>query len=400
MKKYILLLITLIFLQNIGAQTVWYADVENVVKSGYYNIEIDQQLMGASKQHLKNLLIMDADSTEVPYFLRSASPIQEISSFENYTLKENITRDSLNIIVVDNQRKEVLSRFYLTIANADVNITTSLRGSNDLKQWYIVKQQSAVSNYGNRKGNDAVLILDFPKGDYTYYEIVLVNDQHSPLHVKGVGKIEGSNIYGQFSEIATARNIAVEEKDKNTIVSFSHLSSSYYISKAEFFISHKSDYLRDVRFEDSTAYSSRKLTLSSKGDNVFFIDDFPLTPAGIVKIYNQNNPPLTVDSVRLYGLRRYACAYLEAGKKYFVKVDGAMRSFPDYDIEHFRNDIDANAPTIKTFNISSVTQPVFEREKLFFEKPVFLWSVIIGIGLLLTFLCAGMLKSMKGRKDA
>lgn len=400
MKKYIILLfIAFLSLQNSVSQSIWYADIDNIQKSGYYNIELPQQLIGASEHGLKDMFILNADSVEVPYFLRSASPMQEISNFENYTLKENTTRDSLNIIIVDNEKREDINRFYITIANADVNISMSIRGSNNLKQWYIVKRQSSISNYANSKNNDAMLILDFPKGDYRYYEITLSTDQKSPLQVKSVAKTESSNIYGQFSEITIARNIKVETKDQKSLISFPNLKSSYYINKAEFFISNKSDYLRRAQFIDSTVYSNSKFDLSSKGDNIIFIQDFHLTPNSFISIDNNNNPPLSIDSIKLYGLNRYACAYLEAGGHYFIKVDNEINQYPNYDIEHFRNDISINIPTLKTSNISVVKKPIFKREQLFIEKPIFLWSIIIGVGILLVILCVQMLKSIKKRDN-
>lgn len=400
MKQYILLAITLFLTQSAFSQTIWYADIDEVKESGYYNIEISQQQIGESRHSdLKDMLILNTDSTEVPYFLRSASPIQEVKSFENYTLKENSTRDSLNIIIVDNQRKEDIQRFYLTIANADVSINVSVRGSENLKQWYTVKRQSAVSNYGNTRDRDAMLIVDFPQGNYKYYEIALSNDQKSPLQVKQVSKTESSNIYGQLAEIAVSKKIKVENKDKQTIITFPLLKSPYYIHKAEFFISNKTDYLRDAQFMDTLNFNNRYFSLSSKNDNAVFINNFLLNKNGIISIDNKNNPPIEIDSVKLYGLKRYACAYLEAGNKYFIQIDNERKSYPDYDIEHFKNDIPNTIPTIKTINISSVTKPIYQREQLFIEKPIVLWSIIIGIGLILTILCLKMLKSMKKRDE-
>lgn len=400
MRQYILLAITLLLSQTLFSQTIWYADIDEVRESGYYNIEISQQQIGESKRsNLEDMLILNADSTEVPYFLRSASPIQEVKSFENYILKENSTRDSLNIIIVDNQKKEDIKRFYLTIANADVNINVSIRGSENLKQWYTVKRLSAVSNYGNARDHDAMLIIDFPQGNYRYYEIALSNDQKSPLQVKQVSKTESSNIYGQLAEISLSKKIKVENKDKQTIISFPSIRSPYYIHKAEFFISSKTDYLRDAQFMDTLTFNNRYFALSSKSDNAVYINHFLLNKNGVISIDNKNNPPITVDSVKLYGLKRYACAYLEAGKKYFIQIDNERKSYPDYDIEHFKNDIPNSISTIKTVNISSVTKPVYQREQLFIEKPIVLWSIIIGIGLILTILCVKMLKSLKKREE-
>lgn len=399
MKKYLLILVAIFLVSNLYSQTVWKADVEEVKESGYYNIEVDQELIGTSKYNLRDLRLVKKDSVEIPYFIRSASPVQAVSSYENYKLKENTVRDSLNVIVVDNEARESLERFYVTIAGADVKINGSIRGSDDLKQWYIVKRESTISKYQGTDG-DNMLILDFPKGKYRYYEITLANDQRSPLQVKSVDNIANSSIYGQFSSIPSMNRFELVNKDKNTIISFPDLQYAYVIAKVEFYINDKIGYLRNASLQDTVKHYNQYFTLSSKGDNMFFLEGGRFSAGGsVVMIENGDNPPLQIDSVRFYGLKRYICAYLEAGDKVQLKLDESVNTSPKYDIEHFKDEIAEDIPVLKTKNLSSVIIPEVRREQLLIENPIFMWSIIIGIGLLLTILCVKMLKGLKKEKS-
>lgn len=398
MKKIIIVSLLSLFIHDGFSQTIWKADIPVVEKSGYYNIEITQELIGAGLQYLK---ILDEQDVETPYFIRSANPIQEINNFEDYVLKSNIAKDSLNILIVDNQNTENLSRFCLVMQQADAQIYASVRGGNDLKQWYIVKQQTAIVNPRHySSANTEMLILDIPQGNYRYYEITLQNNQSSPLEIHKVGKIKNSNVYGNFVEIDFG--VFTQENnptDKETLLRFPQMQHPYCINKIEWDIKNKSDYYREAYLLDTVSYRNRvQFSLSSRKNNSLLLDDFLFDSHTLIRIQNQNNPPLLIDSIRVYGLCRYACVYLEAGKKYAVHSNNKDHTDTTYDIEHFRDKIPVDLPILQTTNQENhiiLDKPAPQRELSLIEQPVFMWSVIIIIGILLLFICVRMIKEMK-----
>ncbi|MCL1942324.1 MAG: hypothetical protein FWF54_02060 [Candidatus Azobacteroides sp.] len=387
------------------AQSVWKADIQPVEKNGYYHIELDPQTIAISgKNELTDLKIFDGRSLEVPYFIRPVNPIRDVvSRFESYRLKENDTKDSLNCIVVDNEKNENINRFYILISGAEVTKYASIRGSNDLKQWYIVKQKTSISNFGyNGEYNHEMLIIDFPCGDYRYYEIILSNNQNSPLKVLKVGKFENSSVYGQFTEIDPGKFIRKDSADKRTYLYFPDLSYPYRINKLEFVVRSNADYFRHAEIRNSKGQKQFDFDLSSKSDNIFFIADLILQPDSRIVVENYGNPPLIIDSVKVYGLNRYLCAYLERGQTYSLLTGQKDSIPPRYDIEHFQHDIPADLPIIKTSGLHCLICPEnksFERTPLWIENPVFLRSVIIVIGLFLVFICLKMIREMKDKKQ-
>lgn len=396
MKLYLFIILSLLLSPGAFAQSVWTEEIQPVEVSGYYNIQLGQGIIAQSlDSDLSDLKILDSKNNEVPYFLRSVNPIREISRFENYNLKQNQVKDSLNIIIIDNQEKEDINRFYIIIRKADVSKYASLRGSNDLKQWYIVRQKTSVSGFGDA---DEVLILDFPKGNYRYYEITLENNQNSPLEVLKVGKIKNSSIYAQFTELKLGHFLQKDSiSGKRTYITFPDSQDTYRISKLEIGVNNKAYFFRHAVMSDSISHSRVTFNLSSKGNNTFFINSFLFSRNTSIAIENHNNPPLKVDSVKAYGLNRYVCAYLEEGQSYIVRVGPKDKTPPKYDIEYFQNDIPADLPVIKTNNLQGIVIKNTEqaRELSWIEKPVFLWGVIVIIGLFLLFICVKMIKEMK-----
>lgn len=396
MKRYFVILIFL-FAQYGLAQTVWRADIPVVEKSDYYHIELDQELIGAGLEYLK---IFDEQGNETPYFIQSANPIQEINNFENFHLKSNVIKDSLNILVIDNQILENISRFCIVLQKAEAGKFAAIRGSNDLKQWYIVKQAAEVSKLGQQpEDNTEMLILDFPQGNYRYYEITLWSNQKSPMEVLRVGKIKNSNLYGNFIELDPGRFVQKnDQNDQKTYIRFPDIQYVYYISKIEFAIKNKPDYYRQALLSDSAFYNHERLLLSSRKENIFFINDFLFSSGTYISIDNQNNPPLVIDSVRVYGLCRYACVYLEAGKKYNLVSDRYDPVSSKYDIEYFRDKIPADLAILQVKNLHdyNIPEEVAPGRKLsLIEQPVFLWSIIIVVGAFLVFICVRMIAEMK-----
>ena len=394
MKKYFVIFY-LIFTQYGFAQTVWKADIPVVDKSDYYNVELHQELVGAGLKYLK---IFDEQNSETPYFIRSTDPVLEVNNFESYKLEKNVIKDSINVIIVDNRSSENMSRFCIVLQEAETEKFAAVRGSNDMKQWYIVKQETKALRVGKQTAdNTETLIIDFPQGNYQYYEITLRSNHSSPLDVLKVGKIKNSSLYGNFVEIDLGK-IIQESKDNNTYIHFPDVQHTYCINKIEFGIKNKPDYLRQTILIDSISYDIEYLSLSSIKENVFLINDFYFSPQTHVIIKNQNNPPLSVDSIKIYGLCRYACVYLEAGKKYNLVSDSRDYVSSKYDIEHFRDKISADLPLLRLENLKDDIIPeeiVPERELSFIEQPVFMWSIIIGVGALLVFVCFRMIREVK-----
>lgn len=403
MKKIISLFLLSFFICHLYGQSVWQADVQTVDKKGYYNIELSQEIIAKSAvSDLSDLRIFDNKNNEIPYFLRSVSPVQEVSRFENYELKENIAKDSLNIIVVDNSKQEDIDRFYIFITRADVDKYASVRGSNDRSQWYIVKQRTSIYGFENKQdNNEDILLLDIPRGNYKYYEITLKNNQKSPLKVLRLGKYENSNIYGQFTEIDLGRFVRKDSTDKKTYISFPYLQDTYKISRLEITVNSDAYYLRKVLLSDTVNNKYISFNLSSKTDNSFITNNFPLGKQTAIIVENNSNLPLEITSIKAYGLNRYLCAYLESGADYILQAGRKDNILPDYDINHFRNDIPVDLPIITTSNLSYKEVPINspqKRELSLIEKPIFLWGVIIVLGLFLTFVCLKTIREMKKKK--
>lgn len=379
----------------------WFrSEIEGIVtQSGYYNIELNQQLIASSlKSNFGDVRILDSQGKEVPYFVRSDNPVKEINKFIPYKIKNSFIRDSVNIQIIDNNALEEINRIYIIVTNAETSKYIQVRGSNDLNQWYIVKRQSNVTYSGfEQADNTEILVIDVPKGNYRYYELRLTTDQHSPVEILKIGKFSNSNIYGQLSPINLGYFSVKDSTDRCTYIQLPDIEYDYRVSKLVFSIKSKPDYFRNMKIETDGRITV-SINLSSKGTNTFFFNNMILSSVSRIIIDNKDNAPLKIDSIQAYGLNRYLCAYLEKGQKYTIVVRHKdYPSTPQYDVAYFIKDIPEELPSVTT--AKPVKFQNYElsdnRQLMWFEKPLFLWSVIFIVGLFLFFVCFRMVKDMK-----
>ena len=89
-----------------SALSVWKVNVEPVNQSGYYNIDLDQHMIGlSSDDFLLKLRVLNGDSLQVPFFVQPNASEFDVSTdyFRNYPIIDRAFTDSLNIVVFENE---------------------------------------------------------------------------------------------------------------------------------------------------------------------------------------------------------------------------------------------------------------------------------------------------------
>jgi hypothetical protein len=118
-----------------------------------------------------------------------------------------------------------------------------------------------------------------------------------------------------------------------------------------------------------------------------------------IEIDNKDNIPLAIRGITFYQLNRYLTVYLEKGAAYTLFCGDKQLSAPEYDIRYFEQNIPASPPILElqTFEEIAVSgEPELPAKKPnFMETPLFLWSVIVIVGILLLWICFRMIRETK-----
>lgn len=392
MKRIYGIFLLLIAFFNANAQSYWFERVEPVKESFYYHIAISQELYGLAPNALR---VLDANGKEVQYFMRLAAAIGEKVQMEMYPLVSNTARDSVNTIVVHRTTGEA-SRFYLKMNRADAEMYIAIRGSYDQQEWFGVKQRSRLRSEYNPHFGD-VAVVDFPWSDYTYYELTVTNNTQNPLHITGVGRIERSITEGQFVELRSGGHTVEVDADNRTLISFPGMKYPYGLFGVTLGVEDKGHYSRMVEIvNDDRVVRSFQLTSREKG--MHYIHELMIDRNTQIRILNNNNPALTITDVKLYGQNRYLCAYLKENGTY--RVVTSNEGYRSYDIQGFINEIPGILPVLNTYGLTDVEEPEVPPTPLrFYEKPLFMWSVIAVIGIGLLLICVRLLKELKENNE-
>ncbi len=399
MKLYITFLLSCFSGLLCQAQFQYRAGIPVVEESGYYHLLISPEVSAVSNDDFSDVRIKDADGNEIPYLLRSEDARKQESFFEYYKLKENafVQKDSITRIVVENEKKENINQFCIIISNSDIRKYILLKGSNDTKNWYVVKQKTPAPMATRISDNTEMIVFDFPEGNYLYYEIEISNPANLPVQVHQVGKYKYSEILGKYSELPIGKYVKKDSTDKKTYISFPGLKMNYRIDKLSFFIDKTKDFYRNASILDDNNYSVNQFNLSSQSENVIEISGFRMTPKTVILIENKDNPPLSILDIKAFQLNQYLCVYLEKGVSCSLFCGNKKLSRPQYDIAYFQKNIPQNLPLLKlkTFeNISSQSPEPSPRQKAFYETQAFLWAVIVLVGLFLVWICWKMIRKM------
>lgn len=398
-SKHILIVLSALLSIALNAQnSEWKATVSPIKESGYYNIELDQQLVGVASKDFSNLRIYntsDGITTEVPYFVRDINPIIEEKNRTKYSIEQLTQRKGFSQFVIENKLLDSIRDLYVTINQEETNLSVGLKGSNDTKNWSVVKPKTPIHYSKTTNDKQTTLYIRFPEGKYKYYEVALENDSNSQLKINQVESVKGSQIYGQFSKVDLGDFVVVNNtKDNSTEIQFPALKSKYVLDKIEFDIDTKMEYLRKVIMEDSVTNSRQQFILNSSKSKAFLLNAYNIDKTSI-HIANFDNPPLKIAQISAYALKRYACAYLEKGEIYTVIVNQKELAKPKYDIVYFKEKIPSVLPIIQTLNIQETKsiaepQPIVQSEKAkdsSAQLKVILWIVLIAVTLFIAYLC-------------
>lgn len=204
-----------------------------------------------------------------------------------------------------------------------------------------------------------------------------------------------------------------DQKNRNTVITFPQQPSPLILSKLIFSVDTKMEYHRKATLIDSIKDVSKGFTLTSNQEKTLILNSFPSYNAAII-INNADNPPLQITDIKGYAIKRYACAYLEAGATYSLSIGDPSLKKPNYDIIYFKDKIQDDLPTIETVNITKTSlspvaskatnpdKPKSNKEEVKQDKESLqniLWIVLIVIGLFIAILCYKSFQKMEKDRD-
>ncbi|HSY75746.1 MAG TPA: hypothetical protein VK890_02750, partial [Bacteroidia bacterium] len=202
MNKKILLFFCFCFSVTAYAQSyTWQAKLDSITSDGFYKIQLTPAITSKTQPSFSDLRIYDVQNKEVPYILQVEKPATYAELFKEYKISSLEKEKKLTRLILENPEKKKIDNIQLVIKNADVTNSLRLSGSDDKKQWYIIKDNYVISDVYSNQATSTVKIFDFPLSDYQFFKIEISDSASPALNILKAGYYDSYTEDAKYTEV-------------------------------------------------------------------------------------------------------------------------------------------------------------------------------------------------------
>jgi hypothetical protein len=385
--------------------------LETVSADGFYKVFLSPAEATFLNEALTNARVLDSKNIEVPYLLVEESPVYLQQFFKEYEIQsKKITPKVSTIIRLHNPDQTPINNISLVLKNAEAQKTASLTGSDDGKQWFVVREDFTFYPVNNANSVSEVRAIEFPLTNYTYYQLEISDSTSAPLNILKAGYYDKSVTHGLFTTVPDSVSISTNIQEKRTYITLK-FKEGQVIDKLELSMKGTTFFQRSgfVTVENIRKVKKREERYTEHVENFVVRSGQTtlITFTGLktnnltLCIENGDSPALSVGEVNAYQLNRYLIAWLTKGQSYTIGFTGKDVAPPSYDLEYFRDSIPANAQVLKISDLKPILKPTASGAPTFFTSKTIIWIAIGGVIVLLGFMSLKLVReTSKTEKDS
>jgi hypothetical protein len=395
LKNNIVTFISFVFCVASSAQKFSVkASLDSVNGTGFYSVDVTPQLSSYVAKDFRDLRIADAKGKFVPYILRTAQPAFSTNDYVELPIIKNELADSgRSVLIIQNNDSKKISMIALVLRNAAVTRMAAISGSDDMQSWFTIDEDINFQKEFITDSDKYVQAIQFPTSSYKYLKIVIGNGKNNPLNIIEAGmyvNVEQKPVVSYTTNPAPV----FTQTDSTDNVSYLnvHQHASYHFDRIRLLIKGPHFYKRDV--DVITREGSSSFELISGKEAVFDLQDCN-DGSFLIKIYNGDNPVLTVDSVFTEQEDQQLVTYLESGKAYYLLMHDSSAVKPVYDLKQFKDSIPYDIPALGVVSFENLDTNQQNIEGL---SAKWIWPVIIIMLVVLGFFTVRLIKEVNNKK--
>ena len=389
----------------------FYALLDTVKKSGFYNIALAPAINANLKTDYSDVRIVNAANKWVPHILHTPKYAYGdilIKADLKYTITEN-NKSNTNILI--SSAKVDRNNIGLIMNNTSAERYCKLSGSDDNKNWFVINDSILIDPESNEENSETDFRIDFPKCNYLFYKISIINNNKDPFKIKAV-------VYNTTGTAVSKIKIN-ETKNLNTVVFQKDTAKISYIKVTQqkafhfdalnlklngsTYFSRKVElYVPDKGIANSFANMGELVKSFTVSNNSALKTDFLVQASKVfyLLIYNDDNLPLTVNTVSTIISEHYITSYLEKGQVYKLILGNEMATLPNYDLEE-------TFPTMKdTLPLLAAKEIIAFKENIVAPNDLpknnnkwIIWTALITGLFILLFLTIKMMKEVNKKTN-
>ena len=318
--------------------------MDSVPAAGFYQLNLLPHLAASLQPDMRDIRIVDATGKQIPYILKADPPIFKENKFTALpVIAVKKEADRQTHIVIENTLHRSLNQLLLIIKNTDAGRSVTLSGSDDNNNWFVIKEHIYLNNFVSSKTDRFIRSLDFPLSSYRYLKIIINGKDLLPLNIVQAGVYEQTQLTGKYLPLPPPLLLQKDSTDKSTYVS-ARFGHAYFTDRVIITVNGPKFYNRQAEIYDNAAGTHVLLArFNISSDRETMVPLAAKTNRLLLKINNDDNPPLRVSAISAFQLNRYLITYLEKNAAYQLLFDDSTATAPVYDLEVFKDSIAGNA---------------------------------------------------------
>lgn len=385
------------------AQYTYKRPIKEVTQP-WHTLTLPSAVFGKTRQNLADLRIFGItatnDTVEAPYLLRVAKEKTTTKPIDFITL--NTAHNAKGYYVTFKTLTEVpINQIALAFTQQNFDWQATLAGSQDQKEWFTLLEKQRIVSVKDEQTDFSATTLRFPNAKYRFFRLHIHSDEKPTLSTATL--TQHNTTQATFVPYAL-KNISIKNREQKQQTEITvNLQQPSRVSHVQLVFSDAFAYHRPITIVypvDSFAigqgrgYYYRTLlrgTLNSLQENNFTFGSTTLQRLKII-IDNQDNQPLTLDTVHVQGYAHKLVARFTEGVDYFLAYGNPTAAIPRYDISRFANQIPKTPPPLSLGNEEQIAKPQPPIVVPLFANQAWLWGSITAVVLLLGWFSVRMIR--------
>lgn len=397
-NTYLLIVSLLIFLQTSAQQFTYAAKIDSITTSGFYKIPISPQVNAKLQLSSFDLRIIDEQNKQIAYLIEQEEVAFKTQHFIDFPiLKKEKEKDKQTHITIANTTKQSINDLLLITANMQAKRFVNISGSNNLNDWYIIKENIELENYFGNNQATFVQSIGLPTVNYAYFKITILGEDILPVNIVQAGIYTQTYTQGKYTALPLPSFKQIDSSNKNSYIQIS-FNDAYVIDKLMVEVSGPKFFKRNLNL-----YAGNTINTSYPYTAIINATTAQLSLAGLksrdilLQINNDDNEPLKIKSIKAFQLKEYVLAYLESGHKYKLLFGDSLAEQPVYDLAAFKDSIKKNLPILNIGTIESIEYKATVPQTVNSNKYL-LWIVLFVAVLILLLFSYKMVQEIKRKK--
>ncbi|MCU0404443.1 MAG: hypothetical protein MUE99_07820 [Chitinophagaceae bacterium] len=387
------------------AQNFQYSRKLEVKNAGWNKIFLPAEMESTCRPDFADLRILaikgNGDTAEAPYAFYNNN-YEEVSKKTPLHILNPTHSKGSYYYTFEQKEKQNLKEIELSFKQKNFEYFITLEGSHDEKQWFTLLKDYRILSIHNNITEYTFTTLSFSESSYPFYRLQVPSNVDPGL-LSAFMNIDGANNEATQKINISSSQTEINKQSKQTIVTLT-LEKEFPVTNLKVFSSFRGDYLRSstvykvAQGYDSVLQPGNKyepvinLVLSSLGTNSFDIPKIKSKQIRIV-VNNDDNEPLTIDSIHLSTRLTGIKVQLPEAKEYLMVYGDKNASMPNYDAAEILRQTNPVMHTSFTIgNEESFKKAGTDKPGHWFENDLYLYALMAGVIALLGYFSIVMMR--------